>query len=86
MKELMDGGKGAVLDGIEYAATFWAQHPKLAESAPRVQIALTEKGDVGHFLYTKLLEWLECLSLLDQLPRAIGALEVLANVAVVSGA
>jgi hypothetical protein len=36
------------------------------------------------FLRKKLLEWLECLSLLDELPRAIEAFKVLRDIAEVS--
>ena len=69
----------ALLASMEYAATFWVQH--LADAIPDVSIAkaLGDHGKVIAFLSTKLLEWLECLSLLDQLPRGVEALMCLAN-------
>jgi hypothetical protein len=81
-----------LLTSLRYAATFWARHIEDAGSIsprrvkardkgsnPLVQAALTEQGQVGIFLRTRLLEWLECLSLLDSLPSAIETLEILAN-------
>jgi hypothetical protein len=66
------------LDKIDYAATFWAQH--LADAMPNAVIAdaLGDQGKVVAFLRAKLLEWFECLSLLDQLPRGLQALRSLA--------
>jgi hypothetical protein len=46
--------------------------------------ALGDQGEVVAFLRAKLLEWFECLSLIDQLPRAIEALKALAAAAKVS--
>ncbi|KAF4627652.1 hypothetical protein G7Y89_g10498 [Cudoniella acicularis] len=56
------------------------QHLESAKSTTLIQNALTEHGKLGTFLYTKLLEWLECLGLLDKLPRTIEALGTLADV------
>ncbi|KAI4271451.1 MAG: hypothetical protein L6R38_006871 [Xanthoria sp. 2 TBL-2021] len=78
VKELIDEGMSAVLAGIGYAATFWVQHLKLAGGTLRIQNALSEPGKISQFLRTKLLEWLECLSLLDQLPSAVEAFQLLA--------
>ncbi|KAJ4383783.1 hypothetical protein N0V86_000626 [Didymella sp. IMI 355093] len=66
------------LEKVEYAATFWAQH--LADAMPNAVIAdaLRDQGKVVTFLRAKLLEWFECLSLLDQLPRGLQALRSLA--------
>ena len=66
------------LDKVDYAATFWAQH--LADVGPNAVIAdaLGDQGKVVAFLRAKLLEWFECLSLLDQLPRGLQALRSLA--------
>ncbi|KAJ5904783.1 G-protein beta WD- 40 repeats containing protein [Penicillium subrubescens] len=66
------------LAGVDYAATFWVRH---LQNTKRARSGITEKGVVANFLYTKLLEWLECLSLLNQLPRAIEGLKTLANIA-----
>jgi hypothetical protein len=69
---------------VAYAATFWVQHLDGAKQTTTIQEALTEEGVVGIFLRTKLLEWFECLSLLDMLPRAIEALKILTDIADVS--
>ena len=69
---------------MAYAATFWVQHLDSAKQNTAIQKALTEHGEVGTFLRTKLLEWLECLSLLDKLPRAVEAFKILTDIADVS--
>ena len=84
VKKFKDEGKSAVLAGMDYAATFWVQHLKLDEHTLRLQNALSGLGKISQFLQTKLLEWLECLSLLDQLPGAVEAFQVLLNAADVS--
>jgi hypothetical protein len=75
----MNTSDTALPASIEYATTFWAQH--LADAIPDVLIeeALGDHGKVIAFLNTKLLEWLESLSLLNQLPRGVEALMCLAN-------
>lgn len=60
------------------------QDLKDAKRTTLIQNALSEQGEVGAFLYAKLLEWLECLSLLDKLPRAIEALKTLRDATDVS--
>lgn len=60
------------------------QHLDGAQQTLLIQNALAEQGQVGTFLRTKLLEWLECLSLLDKLPRAIRILKTLTDIADVS--
>lgn len=84
MKRLLDIAERGPLDNVEYAATFWAQH--LADAMPISLIAdvLGDQGEVITFLRAKLLEWFECLSLLDQLPRAIEALRMLVDTTSVS--
>ncbi|KAJ5455936.1 uncharacterized protein N7458_004200 [Penicillium daleae] len=67
-----DDTRNLLLTSVDYAATFWVQH---LENTARTM----ERGAVSTFLCTKLLEWLECLSLLDKLPRAIEALKALAK-------
>ena len=84
VKELKDEGKNVLLASMDYAATFWVQHLKLSERTLGIQNALSEQGEISQFLLTKMLEWLECLSLLDQLPGALEAFEVLSNAADVS--
>jgi len=68
-----------VLTSLGYAAVFWAQHLDLAKDTRIVQDALADNGVVRRFLDTLVLEWLEYLSLLNQLPRAVDALKTLAN-------
>jgi len=84
MKELKDKGKNVLLASVDYAATFWVEHLEDAKRTTLIENALGEQGEVGAFLCAKLLEWLECLSLLDQLPRAIEALKILRDAADVS--
>ena len=84
VEELKDEGKSTVLASIGYAATFWVQHLKLAEHIPRIRGTLCEPGEISQLLRTKLLEWLECLSLLDQLPGAVEMFQILLRIAEVS--
>jgi hypothetical protein len=83
-KRLLDVVEKGPLDSVDYAATFWVEH--LADAGPTTLIgdALGNQGEVIAFLRDKLLEWFECLSLLDQLPRAIKALKILADTTSVS--
>lgn len=74
-KTLKNEKRNVLLASVDYAATFWVQHFEDTK-----QSRLTEEDSVGEFLHTKLLEWLECLSLLNRLPWAIEALRALANV------
>jgi hypothetical protein len=84
MKALNDEKRNAKLASMDYATTFWVQHLNVAKHTMLIQNALAEKGKVEMFLRKKLLEWLECLSLLDKLPRAIEAFKILGDVAEVS--
>lgn len=84
IKELKDEHRSVLLASVDYAATFWAQHLVAANGSVVIQSALTEHGPVCKFLRTRLLEWLECLSLLDKLPNAIVALKAITNTAEVS--
>jgi hypothetical protein len=76
--------KSAVLENVRYAATLWTEHLETAKHTSLAKIALGNEGQVTTFIRVKLLEWLECLSLLDSLPRGIKALNTLATVAEVS--
>ena len=67
-----DKGKMNRLSSLAYAATFWVRH---LQNAPETTLA--EEGPVAAFLQEKLLEWLECLSLLDRLPGALVSLQQL---------
>lgn len=66
--------KTLVLDNLEYAAAFWGQHVHDGDGIYPWSHAI-DKGCILEFLYTKLLEWLECLGLLDMLPVAVGTLQ-----------
>jgi hypothetical protein len=79
-----DETKSVQLSCLDYAATFWVQHLEDIERRTIVQSGLIEKGLVGKLLHSKLLEWLECLSLLGKLPRAIEAFNSLVNITKVS--
>ncbi|KAL8670544.1 MAG: hypothetical protein Q9168_004923 [Polycauliona sp. 1 TL-2023] len=70
-----------MLASMGCAASFWVQYLKLAGRTLRIQNALAEQGEVSQYLHTKVLEWLECLSLLDKLPGALEASEVLSKAA-----
>ncbi|KAL4946579.1 hypothetical protein BDV06DRAFT_218295 [Aspergillus oleicola] len=69
--------KVAVLNTLDYAATFWAEHLHAASKTILVQDALGDHGKVLKFINEKLLEWLECLSLLGRLSYAVKILTVL---------
>lgn len=79
MLENLQDGEENVLTSLGYAAAFWAQHLDLTKDTRIVQDALADNGDVRHFVDVNILEWLECLSLLNQLPRAVDALKTLAS-------
>ncbi|CBF86026.1 hypothetical protein AN2021.2 [Aspergillus nidulans FGSC A4] len=70
---LGNGPTNGVLSRVDYAAMFWVSHLKNTSND-------SDKSQVSVFLHTKLLEWLECLSLLDRLPRAIDALRALEEI------
>lgn len=70
LKALENGPKNGILSRVDYAAMFWVSHLKNTSID-------SDKSQVSVFLHTKLLEWLECLSLLDRLPKAIAALRTL---------
>lgn len=75
------GDKGAVLETLDYAATLWAEHLEAAKHTALLGSALDDRGEIMMFIRLKFLEWLECLSLLDRLPRAIFSLGTLARTA-----
>jgi hypothetical protein len=81
---MKEEGVNEVLASLDYAATLWVQHLAIAKHTTIAQNALAEHGTVGIFLRAKLLEWLECLSLLEMLPRAVEVLKILTDIADVS--
>ena len=83
-KDTMNESKNKLLASLAYATTFWHQHIDMAQDDLAVKDTLTEDGTLNKFFQTRFLEWLECLSLLDQLPQAIKALETLSQILPVS--
>ncbi|KAJ5908034.1 G-protein beta WD- 40 repeats containing protein [Penicillium taxi] len=84
LKAFKDKKREILLASVDYAAIFWVQHLVDAKNPALEQEALAEEGAVSTFLQTKLLEWVECLSLLKMLPRAVGALKQLSKIAKVN--
>ncbi|KAJ6088410.1 G-protein beta WD 40 repeat-containing protein [Penicillium sp. IBT 16267x] len=74
----------ALLNSVDYAATFWVQHLKEVKRAVIVQNVLNEQDEVGKFLRVHLLKWLECLSLLGKLGLALEAFKTLADITTIS--
>lgn len=74
-RELMK--RNELVESVDYAATFWVQHLRDTKPMTLIQNALAEQGEVGTFMRTKLLMWLEGLSLLGRLPHALEALKIL---------
>jgi len=78
-----------VLTSLSYASYFWVAHLWMAQEGNTIepvteQHMFADGGAVITFLHAKLLEWMECLSLLGLLSRAIGVLETLKTTARVS--
>ncbi|KAF7505951.1 hypothetical protein GJ744_012393 [Endocarpon pusillum] len=82
-KKTMKEGENGLLASLDYAASFWFEHINVAKDNLVVQDALAEDGILEAFLRTRFLEWLECLSLLDQLPRAFEALRIMSTILIV---
>lgn len=77
---MSDGTKdGGLLASLSYAATFWIQHATAVAPQAVTEDLSSETGPIGMFLQTRLLEWLECLSLLGQLFLCIPSLEILSR-------
>jgi hypothetical protein len=88
-RELIEGlqdEKGTtLLASMDYAAGFWAEHLEGAKQTVVVQHMLSDRGDASEFLRSKLLDWLECLSLLDNPQLAVKGLKAITVAAEVSG-
>jgi hypothetical protein len=80
VKEHNNDNRNIELAALGYAAAFWVHHLQDAKQTTIIQKALTQQGQVGEFFQTKLLEWLECLSLLEELYRAIEGFNILQSV------
>ncbi|CRG89233.1 WD-40 repeat-containing protein [Talaromyces islandicus] len=65
--------KNGILSRVDYATMFWVSHLKNTSND-------SGKSQASEFLHKKLLEWLECLSLLDRLPKAIDMLRTLEEI------
>lgn len=81
---VVKGEANEVLSSLDYAATSWVQHFATAKHTTVIQDALAGHGIGSILLRAKLLEWLECLSLLGKLPYAITAFKTLTDIADVS--
>jgi hypothetical protein len=68
--------KAALLTTIDYAATLWAEHYAASQNNA-VRNSFGNHDMVIKFISDKLLEWLECLSLLGRLSHAMKTLRVL---------
>jgi hypothetical protein len=77
IRGLEDLKRNTKLASLDYAATFWPQHLRDGKESIQIQKALSKEGEVALFLQNTLLEWLECLSLLDNIPHVIEGLKVL---------
>ncbi|KAK6512494.1 hypothetical protein TWF481_001378 [Arthrobotrys musiformis] len=68
-----------LVTSLNYAASFWAKRLEAAQLTTEIENSLTEHGLLDTFLKTKFLEWLECLSLLNELSHATDALNSLSK-------
>jgi len=78
-------GGASVLTIIDYADLFWARHFVAAIKGGEGQDALGLQEHVQVFIQIRLLEWLECLSLMDSLSQAVIGLRTTEAVVEVSG-
>ncbi|CAG8237735.1 unnamed protein product, partial [Penicillium olsonii] len=76
-KSLKSERQDVLLSSLDYATTFWVQHLEKVPPRAIAQSRIFEEGPVGLFLQTKLLEWLECFSLLDMFPKAVDSINTL---------
>lgn len=93
-KQLKNDRNHTALASLGYAAIYWAAHLfgehiwvadlKIPDNYLAQRHVSTVEGAVITFLHTKMLEWLECLSLLGKIPMAYKALSALQTIAQVS--
>lgn len=81
-RELMK--RNTLISSIDYTVFFWMQHLDDAQQISLIQNALAEQEKVSTFLHTKLLKWVECLSLLNKLSRVFKTLNTLTDMTDVS--
>jgi len=79
-----DEGGALVLTAIDYAAVYWTRHfvAAIKSGEGHDVLDLQEHGQV--FMQTRLLEWLECLTLMNSLPQAVIGLRAMEAVVEVS--
>lgn len=68
------------LSCLDYAATFWVQHLRELDPDAVIRSGIITDGLVGKFMHTKLLELLECISLLNRLNTTLDGLEGLLDI------
>ncbi|KAF3908237.1 hypothetical protein AA313_de0204058 [Arthrobotrys entomopaga] len=69
-----------LIASMDYAATFWMQHFEACKENLIIKDALSEEGPLFRFLRGKILEWIECMSLLSKLSVALENLTVLEDI------
>ncbi|CAI7677693.1 unnamed protein product [Penicillium discolor] len=80
-KSLISERHNILLSSLDYATTFWVQHLQKVPLRAIAQSRSIDEGPVGSFLQNKLLEWLECFSLLDRFPKAVDSIKALQDMA-----
>lgn len=78
-KELLAKGDEQ-LTTSSYAAQFWVDHLHAATQMNSTRSTHLKDEVIDTFLRFCFLEWVECLTLLNELPRAVGGLETLLNI------
>ncbi|KAL7914489.1 WD40 repeat-like protein [Trichoderma velutinum] len=69
------------LASIRYSSVFWAEHFVVgASDSPEGKRVLADDGEVIAFLREKLLNWLECLSLLEKLSVGLYSIRKLLHI------
>ncbi|ENI06404.1 hypothetical protein COCC4DRAFT_39559 [Bipolaris maydis ATCC 48331] len=71
------GKENVKLGPLSYCSTFLLQHLQDGWGTQAIQQAADSQGEFYVFFRTRILEWLECLSLLNELPRFIHGLNAL---------
>jgi Mlc titration factor MtfA (ptsG expression regulator) len=68
---------------VQYACRHWIEHLAQLDASQRAQAGLEDNGRIHRFIQSKLLFWIEALSVMKQLPLSIALINrllVLANV------
>jgi hypothetical protein len=65
---------------LDYCATFLLQHLHDSWDTPLIQQAFVSQGQAYISFRRKILEWLECLSLLGELPRTAKGLRMIRDI------